>query len=58
MSYTPPMRRMSILAAATALATALAALPAFAGPNLTITLDTPPSHIRNIYVGRFAEALA
>ena len=34
-----------------------AAIPAFAGPNLTITLDTPPSHVRNVYVERFAEAL-
>lgn len=34
-----------------------ASVAALAGPNLTITLDTPPSHMRNVYVGRFAEAL-
>ena len=34
-----------------------AVVPAFAGPNLTITLDTPPSHVRNVYVARFAAAL-
>ncbi|MCW1932279.1 TRAP transporter substrate-binding protein DctP [Pararhodobacter zhoushanensis] len=48
---------LSRLASATVLMTAFAALPALAEPNLTITLDTPPSHVRNVYVGRFAEAL-
>lgn len=25
--------------------------------NLTITLDTSPGHVRNIYINKFAEAL-
>lgn len=44
-------------AALFAATTLICAGPAFAGPKLTITLDTPPSHVRNIYVGRFADAL-
>lgn len=57
MTYAPRLRRAGALVFATALAAALAGQPALAGPNLTITLDTPPGHMRNVYVGRFAEAL-
>lgn len=38
-------------------ATVIAAGPVLAGPHLTITLDTPPSHMRNVFVDRFAQAL-
>ena len=51
MTLTRPLRSALLCAAL------IAPLPALAGPNLTITLDTPPSHVRNIYVSRFAEAL-
>ena len=57
MTVLPPLRRAGFLASATAAAALFAALPALAEPTLTITLDTPPSHMRNVYVGRFAEAL-
>ncbi|MFV0244363.1 MAG: TRAP transporter substrate-binding protein DctP [Qingshengfaniella sp.] len=43
----------AILTAATTLTTGAV----WAGPKLTITLDTPPGHMRNVYVGHFAEAL-
>ncbi len=51
MTLTRPLRSALLCAAL------IAPFPALAGPNLTITLDTPPSHVRNVYVARFAEAL-
>ncbi|MFV0514759.1 MAG: hypothetical protein ACK5MY_14215 [Jhaorihella sp.] len=43
--------------AAVAVAAGLVAGAGLAEPKLTITLDTPPGHMRNVYVGQFAEAL-
>lgn len=51
MTHLRPLRGILLCAAL------IAPAPAFAGPNLTITLDTPPSHVRNQFVARFAEAL-
>jgi len=51
MTISRPLRSLMLCAAL------IAPAPAFAGPNLTITLDTPASHVRNLYVARFAEAL-
>lgn len=51
MTLTRPLRSALLCASL------IAPLPALAGPNLTITLDTPPTHVRNLYVARFAEAL-
>lgn len=57
MTVLPPLRRAGIVTCVTSLTALLAAAPVLAEPTLTITLDTPPSHVRNIYVGHFAEAL-
>ena len=40
-----------------ALAVAASMGAALAQDKLTITLDTPPSHVRNIWVQKFADAL-
>ncbi|MCB1362339.1 MAG: TRAP transporter substrate-binding protein DctP [Rhodobacter sp.] len=53
MTISRPLRRAGLVLAA-CIATAA---PALAGPNLTITLDTPPTHVRNVYVRHFADAL-
>lgn len=57
MTLMPPLHGARALATATAMAALFTAAPALAEATLTITLDTPPSHMRNVYVGRFAEAL-